>query len=53
MVRLGIFKTLEVIDDESAQLWDDVQTVFLSIDGDTVKIIINPDESEFTEEIIE
>lgn len=52
MVRLGNFKKLEVIDEESIQQWPDIKTVFLSIDGDTVKILINPDESEFEEEVI-
>ena len=29
-----------------------IETVFLSVDGDTVKIYVNPDESEFEEEIV-
>ena len=53
MVRLGNFKELILIDDsKTSHSWDDIDTVFLSIDGDTVKIHINPDESEFEEEIV-
>lgn len=57
MVRLGNFKKLEVIGNEGdIATWGDkeeIASVFLSIDGDVVRILINPDESEFKEEIIE
>ena len=56
MVRLGNFKKLELISPSGKPYIfdDDIETVFLSIedDGKTVKIHINPDESEFEEEII-
>lgn len=56
MVRLGNFKKLEVIgDDGNVTTWEsDIETVFLSIseDSEVVTILINPDESEFKEEII-
>tara|TARA_B110000495_G_C22672061_1_gene397129 strand:- start:23 stop:196 length:174 start_codon:yes stop_codon:yes gene_type:complete len=56
MVRLGNFKRLEVIgDDGDVTTWEDgIDTVFLSIseDGESVTLLINPDESEFKEEVI-
>jgi len=56
MVRLGNFKKLELISPsgKSYMFDDDIETVFLSIEDDnnTIKIHINPDESEFEEEIV-
>tara|TARA_E500000331_G_scaffold358526_1_gene426223 strand:+ start:331 stop:528 length:198 start_codon:yes stop_codon:yes gene_type:complete len=52
MVRLGNFKELIVIDESTDHTWDNIETVFLSVDGDTVKIYVNPNESEFEEEIV-
>ena len=56
MVRLGNFKKLELISPsgKSYIFDDDIETVFLSIEDDnkTIKIHINPDESEFEEEIV-
>ena len=52
MVRLGNFKELIVIDESTDHTWDNIETVFLSVDGDTVKIYVNTDESEFEEEIV-
>ena len=59
MVRIGNFKKLDVISpDGNITSWggDDIEitTIFLSVseNGDTVSLIINPDESEFEEEIV-
>jgi len=56
MVRLGNFKKLEIIGEAGdVTTWEsDIETVFLSIsdDGETVTLLINPDEEEFKEEVI-
>tara|TARA_B100000768_G_scaffold163711_1_gene165146 strand:- start:18 stop:191 length:174 start_codon:yes stop_codon:yes gene_type:complete len=56
MVRLGNFKKLEIIGETGdVTTWEsDIETVFLSIsdDGETVTLLINPDEEEFKEEVI-
>ena len=56
MVRLGNFKKLEVVGDTGdITIWEDnIDTVFLTIsdDGETVSLLINPNEEEFKEEVI-